>query len=80
MTKLRKGTLVIRVQPSWANIFVDGALVKEQARTYRGELEPGPHTILLENPYYQSVTEVVDVTSDNTTERSFVLKTTGNQR
>jgi hypothetical protein len=79
LNKLPPGTLVITVNP-WANIFINGEMKKEQAVRYESPpLEPGTYTVELRNPHYESVTEVIRITSSGRTERNYNLTTKRNQ-
>jgi hypothetical protein len=51
--------LEISVGPQFASLFVDGVLAGEGRRLYSIQLQPGEHTIRLENPRFQTHTEVV---------------------
>jgi hypothetical protein len=53
---------------------------KEQAVRYESPpLEPGTYTVELRNPHYESVTEVIRITSSGRTERNYNLTTKRNQ-
>ena len=62
MTKLPPGTLTIKVLP-YADIYIDGVLVKKGAVNLRADLEQGKHTIRLVHPSFEVLEEEVQVTS-----------------
>jgi uncharacterized protein YjdB len=51
--------LEISVGPQFATLFVDGVQAGEGRRLYSIQLQPGEHTIRLENPRFQPYSEVV---------------------
>jgi len=62
LTKLPPGTLTIKPDP-WADIYVDGNLVKKGAVNYVATLEQGKHTIRLVHRSFEDLVEEVWVTS-----------------
>ncbi|MCH7549533.1 MAG: PEGA domain-containing protein [Candidatus Krumholzibacteriota bacterium] len=76
MTRLPPGLLVVRVSP-YADIFIDGELKRSGAVNYTAELAIGKYEIRLEHPELGARSEVVSITSRDTTTVQFDLMSRG---
>ncbi|MBN1947442.1 MAG: PEGA domain-containing protein [Bradymonadales bacterium] len=62
-TEVQLGTLVVRSNLHHATISVDGAAMGEGIGEYERDLRPGPHTVRVSQEGYQTVTDLVNITS-----------------
>lgn len=72
LTKLPQGKLIIKVVP-YADIFINGELVKSQKSRYETNLDPGRYTVVLHHPSKDS-TIVVEIRPGEKVERTINLK------
>ncbi len=74
LTKLPPGTLILKILP-YADVHINGALQSREQSRYQTRLDPGRYEIELRNPRFDTYTVVVDIISNETTERTIDMKT-----
>jgi hypothetical protein len=74
LAKLPPGTLVLKILP-YADIHINGALQSRQRSRYEARLDPGEYEIELRNPLFDTYTMVVNIVSNETTEKTIDMKT-----
>ena len=66
LQKEAPGTLVIRIINTYAEIWVDGERLAQQAVNHQVELPAGHHTVELRNPAFATFSTEIEVTSGQT--------------
>jgi len=73
LTKLQPGVLVLTILP-YADIYLNGTLVRSEQSRYEKRLDPGRYTVELRNPLLKDSTLVIDIESREIEERFIDLK------
>ena len=79
LTKLPPGTLILKILP-YADVHINGALQSREQSRYQTSLDPGRYQIELRNPNFDTYTVVVDIISNETTEKTFDMRTAKDSR
>ena len=79
LTKLPQGTLILKILP-YADIHINGALQSREQSRYQTRLDPGRYQIELRNPNFDTYTVVVDIISNETTEKTVDMRAVKNSQ
>lgn len=74
LTKLPPGKLILKILP-YADVVVNGELRSKQQSRFEATLDTGSYQIELRNPLFEVYTMVVNIVSDQTTEKTIDMRT-----
>jgi hypothetical protein len=72
LVKLPPGTLVLKILP-YADVYVGGVLQARQQSRFEASLDPSQYEIELRNPRFETYTVLVDIVSNQTTEKTIKM-------
>jgi hypothetical protein len=79
LTKLPPGTLILKILP-YADVHINGALQSREQSRYQTSLDPGQYQIELRNPNFDTYRAVVDIISNQTTEKTIDMRAVKDSR
>jgi hypothetical protein len=70
LTKLPPGILILEIRP-YAELYINGELIEQDAVNYRAELDQGTYTIELRHPHFDNITDTVVLKSQETVTKRY---------